>query len=66
MRIALDSCDLLSRLFFVEMRVELELSSGSVGQVGGNFSFRLYLLTIKGNLTFPGKDTSLFCLEFDR
>ena len=38
MRIASDSCDLLSRLFFIKMRVELELSSSSVGQVGGNFS----------------------------
>ena len=57
--IVLDSCDLLSRLLFVEMRVESKLSSSGVGTVGGSFSL--------GNASWLlGNDTSSFCLEFVR
>ena len=62
--IAFDSWDFLSHLLFVEMWVELELSSYDMWQVGGDLSLGCISYSLEGNSTFPGYVASSFCLEF--
>lgn len=64
MRIASNSCDLLSRLLFAETRVESELSSSGAWQAGGNLSSYYNFCSSDGNFAFLGYDASSFCLEF--
>ena len=62
-RIASDRRDLLSRLLFVDTRVDSELSSNCTWRVGESSSSSRIVWLPEGNSMFPWKDTSSVCLE---